>query len=89
MRTGVPCNENRFFPMEIDCEPLGLQCNFDARVDENIKFPKFFEWKEAVEVIEAIEVVEAVEVLDAAEDLDARKITQYVKCKQFFFEAGC
>ena len=56
-----------------------MQCNFDARVDENIKFPKFFEWKEAVEVIEAIEFGEAVEVVDA------RKITQYVKCKQFFF----
>jgi hypothetical protein len=28
MRTGVPFNENRFFPVRIDLQGLGLQCSY-------------------------------------------------------------
>ena len=31
MRTRVPCNENRFFPVRIDLQGLGLQCNQDRQ----------------------------------------------------------
>ena len=55
----------------------------------NHQVPQVFWWKEAYEVIEVTEVLEAVEVIETAEVPVARKITQYVKWKQFliFFEA--
>jgi hypothetical protein len=38
MRTGVPCNENRFFPVRIDLQGLGLQCGTRENVGLEAKF---------------------------------------------------